>query len=203
MGERRDWESPEPRVAETPPGRAPEAVVQLVRFLVDLHRGRAEFRRVYGLVDGGVEDTVEDPDVLARRILDPATTGAAMRTVQQWMGEVMLHEAGLLEASQAAAQSGTKELLDRLDPTALAESVRRGSVRLGPFALAARSGPLLQQAVWEEFLRRFRELRRMDPAEYERFSRAGFREGYTAFHRARGAGRRSGAEPPGEEGGTS
>ena len=26
-----------------------------------------------------------------------------MRTVQQWMGEVMLHEAGLLEASQAVS----------------------------------------------------------------------------------------------------
>jgi hypothetical protein len=203
MGDQRDEEPwgvppPDPRWPE----RTLAVITLLLGFLLDLRRGRREFLRAYGLSGDSVEDG-GDPEKLAQSLLEEGKDGDTERLLQRWMSELMLHQAALLEGHQAAIQAGTLDLLRQLDPAALAESVRRSGVRLGPIALATHSGPLLQQAVWEEFLRRFRDLRQLDPAEYERFFRDGYRRGYAAFHGTRGVGL-GGAEVPSvaEEGGT-
>lgn len=185
------------------PDRAEEVVALLVRIIQDLLRGRDEFRRAYGLPGSVRSDAMEDPAGFARRLLSAGAASDARRGLQEWMAELMLHQAGLLEGYQSAAQSGTRAVLDLLDPVEIAETVRRGAVRMGPWRFAAQSGPLLQQAVWEEFLRRFRELRKMDPAEYERFSREGFRAGYEAFQQARGGREPESSGPERGEGGVS
>lgn len=203
MGEHDEWVSPGPGSSNPPGGdRTEETIVALVRLIHDLRRGRDEFRRAYGLPSVARAGADEDPAAVARRLLDVSTEAGARRLLQSWVGELMLHQAALLEGYQAGAQAGTRAVLDRLDPAGLAAEVREGSVRMGLWRLAAQSGPLLQQAVWEEYLRRFRELRKMDPSEYERFSREGFRTGYEEFHQRRASGATT--TPAGEpEGGSS
>jgi hypothetical protein len=187
MVEAGDREFPATIPAGTPGDILPEETARLLlRLLLGLRRGMVEFRRAYGLGEpDSFLDSMTPEEILAG--LAATGTGAEVRlALERGIEDLMIHQASLLEAYQAATARGSRTLLDSLDPEALRNQVEAGKVRIGPVTLPARFPPVLMQAVWEEFLRRFAELRRLDPADFERFYRDGFRDGYREFRAARG-----------------
>lgn len=186
MVEAGDREFPVPGPAGSPIGGRPEDAVQLLlRLFLGLRRGMVEFRRAYGL---GEPDSLLDsmtPEEILERLSAPEAQGEVRVALERGIEDLMIHQASLLEAYQAATQRGSRTILDSLDPETLRNQVEAGKVRVGPLTLPARFPPVLMQAVWEEFLRRFAELRRLDPADFERFYRDGFRDGYREFRAAR------------------
>ncbi len=168
------------------PGQPEEAIALLLRLFVGLRRGMAEFRHAYGLGDPESHLDSLTPAEILERMCTEGVGGEARIAVARGVEELMIHHAALLEAYQAATQHGSRAILDSLDPEMIRSQVEAGKVRVGPLTLPVRFPPVLMQAVWEAFLRRFAELRRLDPADFERFYREGFREGYRAFRAARG-----------------
>lgn len=186
MVEAGDREFPASGSAGSPGERRPEEALRLLlRLFLDLRRGMLEFRRAYGLDEGAsLLDSMTQEEIL-RRLPTEGARGETWTALDRGIGDLMVHQASLLEAYQAATQRGSRTLLDRLDPETLRNQVEAGKVRVGPLTLPVSFPPILMQAVWEEFLRRFAELRRLDPADFERFYRDGFRDGYREFRAAR------------------
>jgi predicted component of type VI protein secretion system len=165
--------------------RPEEALQLLLRLFLGLRRGMVEFRRAYGL--GEPESLLDsmNPEEVLGRLSTAEARGEVRIAIERGIEDLMIHQASLLEAYQAATQRGSRTILDSLDPETLRNQVEAGKVRIGPITLPARFSPVLMQAIWEEFLRRFAELRRLDPADFERFYRDGFRDGYREFRAAR------------------
>jgi hypothetical protein len=186
MVEAGDREFPASGSAGSSAERRPEEALRLLLGLfLNLRRGMVEFRRAYGLDEAVSPLDSMTPEEILRRLPVESTQGETWAALERGIGDLMVHQASLLEAYQAATQRGSQTLLDRLDPESLRNQIEAGKVRVGPVSLPARFSPLLMQAVWEEFLRRFAELRRLDPTDFERFYRDGFRDGYRDFHAAR------------------
>ncbi len=186
MVEAGDREFPVPGPAGSPRGGRPEDALQLLlRLFLGLRRGMVEFRQAYGL--GEPESLLDSmtPEEILGRLSAAETRVEVWIALERGIEDLMIHQASLLEAYQAATQRGSRTILDRLDPEALRNQVEAGKVRVGPITLPARFPPVLMQAVWEEFLRRFAEFSRLDPADFERFYRDGFRDGYREFRAAR------------------
>jgi hypothetical protein len=186
MVEAGDREFPVPAPAGfSTAGRPEEAIQLLLRLFLGLRRGMIEFHRAYGL--GDPESLLDSmtPEEILGRLSAAQPRGEVWTALERGIEDLMVHQASLLEAYQAATQRGSRALLDRLDPEALRNQVEAGRVRVGPLTLPVRFPPVLMQAIWEEFLRRFAELSRLDPTDFERFYRDGFRDGYREFRAAR------------------
>ncbi len=153
----------------------------LLAHLLDMHRAMGQFRRVYGLESEAVDLSGLTPQEAASRLRHPSTAPAMRHQLQQASEEIKLHHAGLLEGYQASTYTGATEILDLLDPTRMAAEIQARTVRIGPLRLSSRFRPILMQAVWEEFLRRFRRLRKLEAPDFERYFREGFRQGYRRF----------------------
>jgi hypothetical protein len=189
MAEAGEREFPASGSARAPGERRPEEALRLLLGLfLDLRRGMVEFRRAYGLEEAGSLLDSMSPEEILRQLPADGARGETWTALERGIGDLMVHQASLLEAYQAATQRGSRTLLDRLDPELLRNQVEAGKVRIGPVSVPAKFPPLLMQAVWEEFLRRFAELRRLDPTDFERFYRDGFRDGYRDFRAARSPG---------------
>jgi predicted component of type VI protein secretion system len=186
MVEAGDREFPASGPVGSPGESRPEEAIQiLLRLFLGLRRGMIEFRRAYGL---GEPDSLLDsmtPEEILSGLPAMRARGDVRLALEQGVEDLMIHQASLLEAYQAATQRGSRTILDSLDPETLRNQVEAGKVRVGPITLPARFPPVLMQAVWEEYLRRFAELSRLDPADFERFYRDGFRDGYREFRAAR------------------
>ena len=186
MVETGDREFPVPGPTGSPGERRPdEALRLLLRLFLGLRQGMVEFRRAYGL---GEPDSLLDsmtPEEILGRLSATEVRGDVWIAIERGIEDLMIHQASLLEGYQAATQQGSRTILDSLDPEALRNQVEAGKVRIGPITLPARFPPVLMQAIWEEFLRRFADLKRLDPADFERFYRDGFRDGYREFRAAR------------------
>ena len=166
-------------------GRPEDALALLLRLFLGLRRGMVEFRHAYGLGDPeSILDSLTPAEILERMAAD-GIGGEVRAAVERGIEDLMVHQAALLEAYQMATQQGSRAILDSLDPELLRNQVEGGKVRVGPLTLPVRFPPVLMQAVWEAFLRRFAELRRLDAADFERFYRDGFRDGYREFRAAR------------------
>jgi hypothetical protein len=186
MLEAGDREFPVQVPADSPTGDRPEEALQLLlRLFLGLRRGMVEFRGAYGL--GEPESLLDSmtPEEVLGRLSAAEARGDVWIAIERGIEDLMIHQAALLEAYQAATQRGSRTILDSLDPETLRNQVEAGKVRIGPISLPVRFPPVLMQAVWEEFVRRFAELRRLDPADFERFYRVGFRDGYREFRAAR------------------
>jgi hypothetical protein len=186
MAEAGDREFPVPGPAGSPRGGRPEeALPLLLHLFLGLRRGMVEFRRAYGL--GEPESLLDSmtPEEILGRLSEAEPRGDVRIAIERGIEDLMIHQASLLEAYQAATQRGSRAILDALDPETLRNQIEAGKVRVGPITLSTRFPPVLMQAVWEEFLRRFAELRRLDPADFERYYRDGFRDGYREFRAAR------------------
>lgn len=167
-----------PEVRETP------FLHTLLAFVLDMRRGMEEFRRAYGITGAGDESSVVTAEVLAQRIaVDPA----ARREVESIIQELKVHHVALLEGYNEATQAGSRRLLESLDPEKLRGEFEGGKVSVGPFQVSTRFRPVLVQAIWEEMLRRFKQYRALDAAQFERFYREGFQRGYRRFWDARRA----------------
>lgn len=165
--------------------RAENALNLLLRMFLALRGGMIEFRRAYALGDADSPlDSMDPPQILGRLAV---VTGRheILEALERGIEELMIHQTGLLEAYQAATQHGSRRILDRLDPKSMRDEVHGGSVRVGPLSIPSSFPPVLMQAVWEEYLRRFAELRQLDGTDFERYYRDGFREGYQEFRAAR------------------
>ena len=186
MVEAGDREFPVSSPAGSPKGGRPEeALPLLLRLFLGLRRGMVEFRRAYGLGEPeSLLDSMTAEEILGRLSVAEAR-GDVWIAIERGIEDLMIHQASLLEAYQAATQRGSRAILDALDPETLRNQIEAGKVRVGPITLPTRFSPVLMQAVWEEFLRRFAELRRLDPADFERYYRDGFRDGYREFRAAR------------------
>ena len=170
------------RPSHTPaPGAGSTPLRQLVAFYYDLVCAMGEFHRLYGLTGAGPAVPAETPDLLLKRLEDPATAAAAHAQLAVGIRELKLHHAALLEAYHQAAHDGACELLDTIDPERLRREFEGEKVRVGPIRISCRWKPLLMQAIWEEQLARFRRYRAMEATDFERFFREGFRKGYRRF----------------------
>ncbi len=157
----------------------------LLSFYLDMTRGMSEFRRAYGLDAAGEPPPPRTPGDLARELSTEAEAGPAWRELRSGLQDLKVHHAALLEAYNEAAQTGSRRLLDSLDPNEIRKEFQGAKVRVGPFKIPCHSGPLLVQAIWEELLRRFRQYGALDAAQFERFYREGFQRGYRQFFEAR------------------
>jgi hypothetical protein len=175
-------------------GRLAEITHLLLGFYQDMQRGMDEFHRVYGIP--GLTPGAGSPEAaeFTRRLFDE-DGGEARERLREVIQELKVHHAGLLEGYQEAAHEGARQLLEALDPEAIRREYAGSRIEVGPFKLSSRLRPVMVQVVWEEFLRRFAQLKALAPADYERFHRDGFRRGYRTFRDAR-LGRRSGDADP-------
>ncbi len=173
-------------------GRLSRVTVMLLGFFLDMERGMEEFRRAYGIPASEPGPKAQDAGDLARRLLGDGGEETLAR-LEASIQELKVHHAGLLEGYQEAAHEGAKNLLDMLDPDRIRREFAGTRIAVGPFKLSSRLRPVMIQVVWEEFLRRFAQLRALAPADFERFHREGFRRGYRNFRDAR-TGRRRGEE---------
>jgi hypothetical protein len=180
------------------PRRLADANLALLTFFLEMVRGMGEFRRAYEIPGAESELASLSPHDLARRLSAPAGAGEALGSVAQAMQELKLHHAALLEGYHEATHEGSRRLLDGLDPEAIRRELGGSRVRVGPISLGVGFRPVLVQAVWEEFLRRYRQLRALEPSDFERFYRDGFRHGYRRFGESRQARPAASAPSAGE-----
>ncbi len=165
--------------------RLAETNLLLLGFFLDMERGMEEFLRAYGLPGRASRFAGLPAEEVARRLVGGGDPAESLQAVRERIQELKVHHAGLLEGYHEAAQSGTRRLLDELDPESMRKEYAGSSIRVGPLKLSSRLRPVMMQVVWEEFLRRFAQLRALAPADYERFFRDGFRRGYQSFRDAR------------------
>ena len=147
---------------------------RLAGFLGDMVRGMDGYRRTFGLSSVALETFSEDGPALPSRLGAPG--GAA--DMARAMAEVKLHQLAVMEGYYRATSEGSRHLLGEVDPQAVAEEAAKSGIQVGPVKLPGTFKPLLVQAVWEEMLRRFDRLRRLESADFDRFFREGFRSGY-------------------------
>jgi len=162
-----------------------ELTLLLYRFYLDMHRGMNEFLRAYGL--GGTEAEAQEAPVqaLPYSFFSATERDGALRELEEGIQELKIHHAALLEGYHHATQEGSRRILDSVDPERLRGEFEGSKVRVGPLKLDCRWPPLLNQAIWEEMLHRFQQYRVLDPADFERFFRDGFRAGYRRFRETR------------------
>lgn len=160
--------------------RTQRLTLLLLDFYVHMTRGMTEFRRVYGL-PGVEEPWAETSGEAARRVLSPDSGEAALARLEAGIQELKVHHAALLEAYHEATHRGTREILDALDPETIRREFRGAAIQVGPLKLPVAWKPVLMQAIWEEMLVRMRRLRGLEAADYEKFFREGFRDGYRKF----------------------
>jgi hypothetical protein len=159
--------------------RLADVTLELLVFLLDMWRGMEEFRRANQIPAADLEMSSLTLDRLAARLLEGDTE--ALESLSRWVQELKVHHAALLEGYQEATGHGSRRILDELDPAALSREFEGARLKVGPVRLPARWRPVLVQAIWEEYLRRFQKLRSLEASEYERFHREGFRQGYRRF----------------------
>jgi|GEM_PF-5644696 len=160
----------------------------LAGFYADMVRGMAEFRKVYGIPGAGEIESAPARELLAQA-LDPAAGERTVAEMEARIQDLKVHHAALLEGFHEATAIGSHELLATLDPRAIHDEYRDTKIQVGPLKLSSRLRPVMMQVVWEEFLRRFKRLRSLEPSDYEKFFRDGFREGYRRFLVAHSPGR--------------
>jgi hypothetical protein len=158
----------------------------LYRFYLEMRRGMEEFRRSYGLTgaNAGAGETERDAapaDENGAESIPPASVA----DIEAGIREIKIHHAALLEGYQQATHEGSKRILESLDPEQLRKEFEDAKIRVGPISLRARWRPILVQAIWEEMLLRFQKYRSLEPSDFERFYRDGFRRGYRRFWAAR------------------
>ncbi len=160
-----------------------------LRVLTGLHRdmvrGKELFEKAYSMGKKAESSTDVSADDLLNGLLDHARHSATLARVEEEIQELKVHHAALLEGYHEATLQGSKELLRRLDPAEIREEMRGTRIKVGPFALGARFQPVMIQAIWEEFLHRFRRLKDLEPADVDRLYREGFRSGYLRFRHSR------------------
>ena len=160
---------------------------KLVGFVLDFARGVEEFRRAYGI--SSEERSWPAPEDFTRRLIgrggEPRDAEEARRDLDAILADLKVHQIAVLEGYTEATHAGSVRLLDSVDPEKVRDQFDRGTVQVGPFRLSARSRPVLVQAIWEEILRRCQQYRALDAAQFERFYRDGFQEGYRRFWTAR------------------
>lgn len=148
---------------------------QLAQFLGDMVRGMDGYRKTFGLstVELGALSEEGSEDLAAR-----LGGGAGSDDMARAMAEVKLHQLAVMEGHYRATSDGSRRLLEEVDPQAVAKAAAGQGIRVGPVKLPGSFKPVLIQAVWEEILRRFDRLRRLESADFDRFFREGFRAGY-------------------------
>ncbi len=171
--------------ASSPTDHPGDPTLSLLAFFLEMLRGMEEFRRAYGIKGATSELSAFPPEELARRLLAGPESGRARDALMAGVQDLKLHHAALIEGYHEATHAGAKRLLDDLDPEAIRRDFAGARVRVGPLSLGTNLRPVLVQVVWEEFLRRFQQLRALEPADFERFYREGFRDGYHRFREAR------------------
>jgi predicted component of type VI protein secretion system len=177
--------------------------LELLEFLLDMWRGMDGFRRSNQLPGADPELLSLKPHELAAKLLTSPEKEAVRRSLHRWVQELKLHHAALLEGYQEAVAEGTSGILDEFDPEAMSRELKGQKVKVGPVSLSSDWRPVRTQAIWEEYLLRFRKLRSLEAADYERFHREGFRRGYLNFLQTHqsggGAGDESGAGGEGSD----
>jgi len=178
-----------------------ETVFLLLSFYLDLQRGMEEFRRAFALEGAtaaspaadasaaaggastatGPATTPASPHAWLVRLGTPEHSQAARLELEQRLQEIRLHFAALLEGYQRSVQSGSARLLETLDPEKIRREIEGQRIQVGPLRLSSGWRPVLTQAIWEEFLRRYRHYRSLDPADFERLFREEYRKGYNEF----------------------
>jgi hypothetical protein len=165
--------------------RLADLTVELLGLLISLQRGMEEFRNAYGLAapsPSAEKAAPADPRDLAAAILNAGETEDPLQRLRQWIRELRIHTAGLLEAHYVSTSEGSRRLLGEMDPAAMAGEFKGSTVKVGPMRVPCVWGPLLMQSVWEEYLKRFQSMKALDPGDFERiFFRDGFTEGYARF----------------------
>lgn len=164
---------------------------KLVGFVLEFARGVEEFRRAYGIANE--ERSWPDAEEYTRRLVGRGGVGEARETAEARreldliLADLKVHQIAVLEGYTEATHAGSTRLLESVDPEKVRDQFDRGTVQVGPFRMSARSRPVLIQAIWEEILRRCQQYRALDPAQFERFYRDGFQQGYRRFWQARRA----------------
>ena len=165
--------------------RPAEPTLSLLAFFLEMLRGMEEFRRAYGIKGATSELSASSPEELARRLFAGPGGERAREALMTGVQDLKLHHAALIEGYHEATHTGARRLLDDLDPEAIRREFAGARIRVGPIALGTNIRPVLVQVVWEEFLRRYRQLRALESADFERFYRDGFRNGYHRFRETR------------------
>ncbi|MBU1698551.1 MAG: hypothetical protein KJ970_14905 [Candidatus Eisenbacteria bacterium] len=169
--------------------------LELLEFLLDMWRGMDGFRKANQLPGADPELLSLKPHDLAAKLLTSSEKEAVRRSLHQWVQELKLHHAALLEGYQEAVAEGTRQILDEFDPEAMSRELEGTKVKVGPIMMNSSWRPLRTQAIWEEYLLRFQKLRALEAADYERFHREGFRQGYLRFlQRHQMAGEKTGED---------
>jgi hypothetical protein len=171
-----------------------DTVFLLLSFYLDLQRGMEEFRRAFALEGATTASPAADagaaaggatppasPHAWLVRLGSPDQSQAARLELEQQLQEIRFHFAALLEGYQRSVQSGSARLLETLDPEKIRHEIEGQRVQVGPLRLSSGWRPVLTQAIWEEFLRRYRHYRSLDPADFERLFREEYRKGYNEF----------------------
>ncbi|NNF06743.1 MAG: hypothetical protein HKN21_08280 [Candidatus Eisenbacteria bacterium] len=156
----------------------------LASFVLDMSRGMEQFRKIYGLPSGNPVDESSEEKLL-KRVLSGAEGDAALNDLRDTLQDLKLHHAALLEGYQQATHIGSAEILRQLDPLSMERKHRDSSIKVGFMKLPSSFKPVMMQVIWEEFIDRFRKLRKLEPNDYEKFFRDGFREGYQKFRESR------------------